>query len=425
MLTGLLLSSPSAAAAPRAGRGRVHGQERRHRRRRLPRARWGRRTSSARRDRCRRVSTRSTKRGRELSDAQRFPGFVCRIAGKPSQRSLREHVARVGVLGILARRAGRNAGATARSARAAASLPPGTFEGWSFSLNKVAATRSLRRGSPSPAAPDVTAPSSTATTARRTPTSCPSTTTRDDDTRRRRPHRRPRPTPHAPTTLRRRRRRLRDDRCDDDGRGLDDRRVSTTADRHDRRRGSRRPLADVLPRRRRPSTWGTMEVMEDARPRSSSRPPWSSASAPPGVVMARKRASAADAHEPALERLPRELHPVAWWIWALGMATAATRTTNPLLLGCDHRRRRVRGLGSAWRCALELRVPRLRDRRARRGRASASRCARCSTGSTARMCSSIFPSCPCRRRRKGSASADRSRSRGCSPRSTTGCGLRR
>ena len=33
------------------------------------------------------------------------------------------------------------------------------------------------------------------------------------------------------------------------------------------------------------------------------------------------------------DRLPRELHPGAWWIWALGMATAATRTTNPLLLG--------------------------------------------------------------------------------------------
>ena len=31
-------------------------------------------------------------------------------------------------------------------------------------------------------------------------------------------------------------------------------------------------------------------------------------------------------------RLPRALHPVAWWIWALGMATAASRTTNPLLL---------------------------------------------------------------------------------------------
>src|SRR5215207_9310952 len=33
------------------------------------------------------------------------------------------------------------------------------------------------------------------------------------------------------------------------------------------------------------------------------------------------------------ERLPRELHPGAWWLWALGLATAASRTTNPLLLG--------------------------------------------------------------------------------------------
>ena len=32
-------------------------------------------------------------------------------------------------------------------------------------------------------------------------------------------------------------------------------------------------------------------------------------------------------------RLPRPLHPVAWWIWALGMATAASRTTSLLLLG--------------------------------------------------------------------------------------------
>lgn len=31
-------------------------------------------------------------------------------------------------------------------------------------------------------------------------------------------------------------------------------------------------------------------------------------------------------------RLPRALHPGAWWIWALGLATAASRTTNPLLL---------------------------------------------------------------------------------------------
>lgn len=32
-------------------------------------------------------------------------------------------------------------------------------------------------------------------------------------------------------------------------------------------------------------------------------------------------------------RLPRPLHPGAWWLWALGMGTAASRTTNPLLLG--------------------------------------------------------------------------------------------
>lgn len=32
-------------------------------------------------------------------------------------------------------------------------------------------------------------------------------------------------------------------------------------------------------------------------------------------------------------RLPRWLHPGAWWLWALGLATAASRTTNPILLG--------------------------------------------------------------------------------------------
>ncbi|MYS77644.1 energy-coupling factor transporter transmembrane protein EcfT, partial [Streptomyces sp. SID5926] len=26
------------------------------------------------------------------------------------------------------------------------------------------------------------------------------------------------------------------------------------------------------------------------------------------------------------------LHPGAWWLWALALGTAATRTTNPLLL---------------------------------------------------------------------------------------------
>ena len=32
------------------------------------------------------------------------------------------------------------------------------------------------------------------------------------------------------------------------------------------------------------------------------------------------------------QRLPRALHPVAWWAWAIGLATAASRTSNPLLL---------------------------------------------------------------------------------------------
>lgn len=31
-------------------------------------------------------------------------------------------------------------------------------------------------------------------------------------------------------------------------------------------------------------------------------------------------------------RLPRRLHPIAWWLWAFGLAVAVTRTSNPLLL---------------------------------------------------------------------------------------------
>jgi energy-coupling factor transport system permease protein len=31
-------------------------------------------------------------------------------------------------------------------------------------------------------------------------------------------------------------------------------------------------------------------------------------------------------------RLPRDLHPGAWWLWALGLAATATATPNPLLL---------------------------------------------------------------------------------------------
>jgi energy-coupling factor transport system permease protein len=31
-------------------------------------------------------------------------------------------------------------------------------------------------------------------------------------------------------------------------------------------------------------------------------------------------------------RLARQLHPLAWWVWALALAVAASRTTNPVLL---------------------------------------------------------------------------------------------
>ena len=35
---------------------------------------------------------------------------------------------------------------------------------------------------------------------------------------------------------------------------------------------------------------------------------------------------------PDIGTLPRDLHPAAWWTWALGLAAAASRTTNPWLL---------------------------------------------------------------------------------------------
>ncbi|MEU6215838.1 energy-coupling factor transporter transmembrane component T [Streptomyces sp. NPDC047023] len=73
--------------------------------------------------------------------------------------------------------------------------------------------------------------------------------------------------------------------------------------------------------------------------RASSRP--FSRSSP---VRSRRTAVAAADPRPAAEpayrrwRAPRAgrgnaLHAGAWWLWALGLATAASRTTNPLLLG--------------------------------------------------------------------------------------------
>ncbi|MGW3036334.1 energy-coupling factor transporter transmembrane component T [Streptomyces sp. NPDC001178] len=36
--------------------------------------------------------------------------------------------------------------------------------------------------------------------------------------------------------------------------------------------------------------------------------------------------------DPTRPHRPAQLHPGAWWLWSLGLGTAATRTTNPLLL---------------------------------------------------------------------------------------------
>jgi energy-coupling factor transport system permease protein len=41
---------------------------------------------------------------------------------------------------------------------------------------------------------------------------------------------------------------------------------------------------------------------------------------------------AAPATRRRAQRLPRLLHPGAWWLWAAGLAVAASRTTNPILL---------------------------------------------------------------------------------------------
>jgi energy-coupling factor transport system permease protein len=69
------------------------------------------------------------------------------------------------------------------------------------------------------------------------------------------------------------------------------------------------------------SAVGRRPASRDGRPRSAA----------PGAFAAgarqRRRVLAPEANR------SNALHPGAWWIWALGLGTAASRTTNPLLLG--------------------------------------------------------------------------------------------
>ncbi len=46
------------------------------------------------------------------------------------------------------------------------------------------------------------------------------------------------------------------------------------------------------------------------------------------------------AYSLSMSQLARDLHPMAWWLWATGLAAAASMTTNPLLLGML--------IGAAW-----------------------------------------------------------------------------
>ena len=120
-------------------------------------------------------------------------------------------------------------------------------------------------------------------------------------------------------------------------------------------------------------------------------------------------------------RLPRALHPGAWWIWALGLATAASRTTNPLLLALVlvvvaqvvAARRGEAPWAKGFRTyllvglAVDRHPRRLPDR----------------AGRLVRRPRAVHPpgGAAARRRRRDPHRWARSPSRGCSPRPTTGC----
>ncbi|MEV7085848.1 energy-coupling factor transporter transmembrane component T [Streptomyces sp. NPDC093085] len=50
------------------------------------------------------------------------------------------------------------------------------------------------------------------------------------------------------------------------------------------------------------------------------------------TTVAARTAGSGSSPDSGGRRLPRLLHPVAWWVWALALATAVSRTNNPLLL---------------------------------------------------------------------------------------------
>ncbi len=105
-----------------------------------------------------------------------------------------------------------------------------------------------------------------------------------------------------------------------------------------RRGAAARRWAGSRPPRPLPGRSTTAVAVRPSACSSAGRPSWRSAGRRSG------RPAAADEHRPARGALrsaltapvatrANALHAGAWWLWALGLAVAASRTTNPLLLG--------------------------------------------------------------------------------------------
>ena len=257
--------------------------------------------------------------------AQRFPGFVCRIAGQPASDPC---VNTSPASAYWAYWIAAPGGSWCYSTFGAASRrpPPGTFEGWSFALDRTAAELPPPRFDP-PAVPAGAAPitlnASDCASTPQPPASSPPTAAQTVPTT-------PAPSPPTPAAT-----------------------TSPTATAVSSTAPDSTIAPSTVPEPTAVETSvatttttpageavaaGTVDLGEDGGGGGSAIGFVASAA----VVVGLGTAAALIAASPPVarrsvtlrgDRLPRELHPGAWWIWALGMATAATRTTNPLLLG--------------------------------------------------------------------------------------------
>ncbi len=125
-----------------------------------------------------------------------------------------------------------------------------------------------------------------------------------------------------------------------------------------------------------------------------------------------------------LHRRPRRLHPMAWWLWALGLAVCVSQTTNPVLLALVLAvlgtvvvsRRGQDPWARAFRYYLVLAVVVVAIRVVFRSASSVA------TSTPAPCtCSSPCRTCHCRRGQPASSWAGRSPSRARSARSTAAC----